>query len=166
MRRRRVLGALATAVPVALAGCTGSRAGGDPDATTTSTEPTSTTRTTTTTRDACSRDLAVDVSVEKPDDVELSARAVVSQVEPPVAAAHFDPDGGFSSFRVDTTTQSADTGVRVEGTADAHFEKTGDGPNATTAHVHLRYAFSYHLTSRRVVRETAEEGPTGTVVCW
>ena len=59
-----------------------------------------------------------------------------------------------------------ESGVRVDAEFEVDFSSTGEGEDATTVHGHMFYRTTYRLTDRRVVRTKAEQGPTGTVVCW
>jgi|GEM_PF-3464784 len=165
MRRRSMLGLAA----VALAGCTGSN--NQVDGSTKTTTPPSTTSTTpstttSTTREPCSTDIALDDPPEKPASVSASAEQIVRTVEPDVARDHFDPDGYFNFSLGEVSTTDVEEGVRVEARAEVDFSSKGDGENATTVHAHLYYDVTYRLTDRRVVRVSAEEGPTGTIHCW
>lgn len=169
MRRRQVL-ALSIA---AIAGCTGSNAaGGGPDDTTTSpvestvTTTSTTTTTPTTTVEPCSTDLVIENPPEKPSNLSAAAESVVAAVEEPIARDHLDPDSYFHFWLRQVSTTDIDGGVRLDAKAEVDFSSSGDSEDATTIHAHFRYPISYRVTGRRVVRAAAEQGPTGTVVCW
>lgn len=167
MRRRQVL-ALSIA---AVAGCTGSNtAGGGPDDTTTSpVESTGTTTTTTsptTTVEPCSTDLVAENPPEKPPNLSAAAESVVTDVEEPIIRRHLAPTDYLHFIVYEVDRVETEEGIRVDATFEVDYSSSGDGENATTVHGHMFYDVTYRLTDRRVVRTAAEQGPTGTVVCW